>query len=186
MGARGAKQAKGKGALRKRPRKNRVARDPKKPKRATTAYFHYMAACRKEAAASGRSISKVAEFTKECSVKWRALSADKRKPFDALAAKDKERYAKQMRGYKAPVGIAKPGKAEKDPRKPKKPMSAFFLFLSDFRSKAGKNLPTKEVAVKAGQMWRTMTTSKKQPYVANAEKAAKKHKAAMIKYKKTR
>lgn len=180
MGAKGAK-LKSKGALRKRPRKNRVARDPKKPKKAMTGYFHFMSACRKEAAASGRSISKVAEFTKECSVKWRALSADKRKPYDALAARDKERYAKQMRGYKAPEAIANSGK---DPRKPKRPMSAFFLFLADFRRGAGKKLPTKELAVKAGQLWRSMTPNKKQPYVASAAKASKKHKAAMMKYNK--
>ena len=34
----------------------------------------------------------IAEFTKECSVKWRQLTPEQKKRFDEQAAKDKGRY----------------------------------------------------------------------------------------------
>lgn len=38
----------------------------------------------------------IAEFTKEASEKWKALSADKKKPFEAAAADDKRRYETEV------------------------------------------------------------------------------------------
>ena len=66
---------------------------------------------------------KVAEWTKEVSAKWRALSDDEKVPFDKLAKKDKERYFSAMALYKG-----------KDANKPKRPMSSYFLWLGDFRA----------------------------------------------------
>jgi hypothetical protein len=43
-----------------------------------------------------------------------------------MAAKDKARYDKEMASYK--------GK-KTDPNKPKRPMTAYFIFLGDFRVK---------------------------------------------------
>ena len=39
----------------------------------------------------------IAEFTKECSAKWREMVGGQKKPFDDLAAKDKARYDKEVR-----------------------------------------------------------------------------------------
>lgn len=64
----------------------------------------------------------MAEWTKEVSAKWRALTDEDKKPFDKLAAKDKERYDSAMAIYKG-----------KDANKPKRPMSSYFLWLGDFR-----------------------------------------------------
>ena len=38
----------------------------------------------------------IAEFTKECSAKWREMVSGQKKPFDDLAAKDKARYDKEV------------------------------------------------------------------------------------------
>ena len=38
----------------------------------------------------------IAEFTKECSEKWRAMNSTQKKPFEEKAAKDKARYDKEV------------------------------------------------------------------------------------------
>lgn len=47
--------------------RGKKAKDPNKPKRATSAYFFYLAHCREEAKKQGRSISKVSHlYIKQC------------------------------------------------------------------------------------------------------------------------
>lgn len=41
----------------------------------------------------------IAEFTKECSEKWRSLNSKDKKVFDDKAAADKERYDKEVQNY---------------------------------------------------------------------------------------
>ena len=38
----------------------------------------------------------IAEFTKECSAKWRELDGNGKKPFEAQAAADKARYDREV------------------------------------------------------------------------------------------
>jgi len=61
-------------------------------------------------------------------------------------------------------------KRGRDPERPKRPMSAFFLFLNDSRSKK-KDLTPTELAKEAGKEWSTMSEAKKKPYEAKASKA---------------
>ena len=72
-------------------------KDPNKPKRPTSAYFYFVAKEREEAKKRGEDISRVAEWTKVVSARWRELNSKDKKPFDEMAAKDKVRYEKQVR-----------------------------------------------------------------------------------------
>ncbi|KAH3820554.1 hypothetical protein DPMN_122298 [Dreissena polymorpha] len=156
------------------------AKDPNKPKRSTSAYFYYLAFCREEAKKAGKSISKIAEFTKECSEKWRNLDAKGKKRFDEQAANDKARYDKEMSSYTG-------GKSSKtkDPNQPKKPMTGYFLFLADFREKhRGKDIPNKELLKLAGEEWREMDDSQKMPYEKKSQEEQKKYEVAMANFRK--
>ncbi|GJV80020.1 HMG1/2-like protein [Tanacetum coccineum] len=66
-------------------------------------------------------------------------------------------------------------KKEKDPGAPKRPPSAFFVFMDEFRKEFKENFPdNKSVAVVAkegGAKWKAMSDSEKAPFV---EKAATK------------
>lgn len=161
-------------------RKTKMEKDPNKPKRSTSAYFYYMASCREIAKKAGRNISKVAEFTKECSEKWRNLSSTDRKPFDEKAAKDKARYDKEMAEYK--------GKTAVDPDKPKRPQTSYFLFLADFRKnyvhKGDKSSAHKLVLKEAGEKWRVLSASEKKVYEKKSQIEAEKYKEAMVEYNK--
>ncbi len=77
---------------------------------------------------------------------------------------------------KKPIKAAgkKAGKAAKDPNKPKRPASAFFVFMEEFREHYKKDHPkNKSVAAvgkAGGEKWKSMSDADKAPYVAKAEK----------------
>ncbi|EOA37190.1 hypothetical protein CARUB_v10010586mg [Capsella rubella] len=76
---------------------------------------------------------------------------------------------------KKPAKGAGRGKAAaKDPNKPKRPASAFFVFMEDFRESFKKENPNNKsvatVGKAAGDKWKSLSDSEKAPYVAKAEK----------------
>jgi len=63
------------------------------------------------------------------------------------------------------------GKAKKDPNKPKKPPTGFFLWLADNRQKIkdeNEGITVTEIAKKAGEIWRGLEESDRQDYVAKS------------------
>ncbi|CAL1378807.1 unnamed protein product [Linum trigynum] len=83
----------------------------------------------------------------------------------------------------APVSVADKGdkqrarkdkKAKKDPNKPKRPPTAFFVFLEEFRKTFKKENPNANavsaVGKAGGQKWREMSAAEKAPYEAKAGK----------------
>ena len=59
----------------------------------------------------------------ECAAKWRNMSTEDKTPYQAMADVDKERWQTEKAAEKKP----------KDQWRPKRPPSAYFLFLRDFR-----------------------------------------------------
>ncbi|CBY06802.1 unnamed protein product [Oikopleura dioica] len=101
-------------------------------KRPTTAYLYFVSKYREEVKNAGNSMPKQAkEMMQECAAKWRAMSDDEKKPYHELAGIDKvhlfvfkERWLNEKAAEKKP----------KDQWRPKRPPSAYFLFLKDFRA----------------------------------------------------
>lgn len=162
--------------------RGKAVKDPNKPKRAVSAYFFFLADCREAAKREGRSISKIAEFTKECSAKWRELDSVGKKPFDAQAAADKLRYDREMRCYGGPGSK----KTTRDPTQPKRPLSGYFLFLADFRAKmANSNLEHKEILKLAGKEWGELSNEAKLPYEKQSQEEQRKYEIAMAEWRKS-
>lgn len=152
-------------------------KDPNKPKRATSAYFYFLSDCREEAKRKGKSISKIAEFTKECSELWKNMGAGQKKKFDDMAAADKARYDNEMAKYK--------GKSKVDDGKPKKPQTAYFLFLADFRVKMkGKNIEHKEILKLAGEEWKKLSQAERAPYDKGAQEEQRKYEVKLAEWRK--
>nr|XP_043622717.1 DNA-binding protein MNB1B-like [Erigeron canadensis] len=67
---------------------------------------------------------------------------------------------------------AKKSKADKDSGAPKRPPTAFFIFMEDFRKDYKENFPDNKsvsiVAKEGGAKWKSMSESEKAPYVAKA------------------
>lgn len=155
-------------------------KDPNKPKRPTSAYFFFAQYKREELARQGKSITRVADFTKEVSAEWKGLSGAAKKPFEDKAKIDKERYNSEMSNYKG-------RKTTKDPAKPKRPCSAYFIFLAEFRAEnKSKYSEHKDLIKAAGAAWQDLSDSEKKPYEKKAEEEKKKYNEAMVNYNKVK
>ncbi len=74
----------------------------------------------------------------------------------------------------------------KDPDKPKRPQTAYFYFLADFREKY-KNKTLKEgekIPSMAGEAWRKLSDKDKQPYNEKVAEDRKRYEVELAKYKK--
>ncbi|KAL5264743.1 hypothetical protein ACHWQZ_G005724 [Mnemiopsis leidyi] len=79
-------------------------------------------------------------------------------------------------------------KAERDPNKPKKPPTAYFLWLGVNRANIKDKNPgitVTEIAKKAGEMWRNLDADEKQEFEDKANKMKEEYNAAIIEYNKT-
>ncbi|KAH9626951.1 hypothetical protein KSS87_005720 [Heliosperma pusillum] len=83
---------------------------------------------------------------------------------------------------------AKKGKPAKDPNKPKRPPSAFFVFMEDFRVQYKQKHPNnKSVAIvgkAGGEKWKSLSEAEKAPYVQKAEKRKADYEKNMSAYNK--
>lgn len=79
-------------------------------------------------------------------------------------------------------------KPVKDPNKPKRPASAFFVFMEEFRKQYKEKHPSnKSVSVvgkAGGDKWKSMSEADKAPYVAKAEKRKVEYEKNMKAYNK--
>ena len=74
----------------------------------------------------------------------------------------------------------------KDPAKPKRPQTAYFYFLADFREKS-KGLQLKEgekIPSLAGQAWQKMNKKEREPYLQKVAEDKKRYDKEIEAYKK--
>ncbi|XP_076950553.1 high mobility group B protein 7-like [Bidens hawaiensis] len=96
---------------------------------------------------------------------------------ESVAKKPAERKksVKELSGKKS--------KKERDPSKPKKPPTAFFLFMEDFRKSFKEANPdNKKVAVVAkegGEKWKSMSEEEKKDYTERAAKLKEEYQKAL-------
>ncbi|XP_021754488.1 high mobility group B protein 3-like [Chenopodium quinoa] len=83
---------------------------------------------------------------------------------------------------------AKKGKPAKDPNKPKRPPSAFFVFMEEFRvtykQKHPNNKSVAAVGKAGGEKWKSLTEAEKAPYIQKAEKRKADYEKSMNTYNK--
>jgi len=147
-----------------------------KPKRATSAYVYFSQHYREMLKKDGRPVPRISEFGKECAAKWNVMNEKEKEPFAAQAARDKARYAQEIEAIKP----------KRDANKPKRPGTAFMLFMGDFRKEMAGREPAGGVAAMAklgGERWRNMTDSDKKPYVDKQNVEKTKYDISMEQYK---
>ncbi|XP_051131889.1 high mobility group B protein 1-like [Andrographis paniculata] len=108
---------------------------------------------------------------------------------EALKPVDDRKVGKRKVAPTADKGKAKKEhKAKKDPNKPKRPPSAFFVFLEEFRKtfkKENPNIKAVSAVGKAGGVkWKSMTKAEKAPYEAKAAKKKSEYEQLMNAYSK--
>jgi len=147
------------------------------PKRAATPFINFTQWYREELKKTGRPIPKIAEFGKECAAKWAQMNEEDKKPFLDAASRDRERYKREMAIYKP----------ARDESKPKRPGTAFMLFMVDFRKEMHGKEPEGGVAALAklgGERWRNMSEEDKRPYVERQNAERVRYESSMEDYRR--
>merc|ERR1719401_2152477 len=137
--------------------------------------------------------------------KWKAMAVAAKKPYEDKAATLKKEYEAAMEKFKADGGVAgkrraekaaakmeKDGKrarkAEKDPNKPKKPSTAYWLWLGENRAALLKEVGGKDVTKVSklgGERWKALSEKEKVPFEKKAAAARAEYEKAMEEYRKT-
>ena len=109
------------------------------------------------------------------------MTDEEKAPYQAKYTTDRERFLKEKE-----VEDKKTGKV-KDPTKPKRPQSGYFLFLADFRKiMAGKTLEGGEkIPSLAGEKWRDMGAEEKRKYELLVEQDKLRYEREMEEWRKT-
>jgi len=164
--------------IKSKDRKRAKKSDVKKP---TSAYLYFVSDYRKVLKKKGKEINQVKEVAKLCGIAWKSMTDEEKAPYLAKYATDRERFLKEKE-----VEDKKSGKL-KDPTKPKRPQSGYFLFLADFRKQmAGKTLEGGEkIPSLAGEKWRDMGAEEKRKYELLVEQDKQRYEKEMEEWRKT-
>ncbi|KAL0347426.1 UNVERIFIED_CONTAM: High mobility group B protein 3 [Sesamum calycinum] len=119
----------------------------------------------------------------------RSKGATKKETKEALKPVDDRKVGKRKAAPKVDKRQAKKDKkAKKDPNKPKRPPSAFFVFLEEFRKTFKKENPNVKavsaVGKAGGEKWKSLTDAEKAPYEAKAAKKKAEYEKLMNAYNK--
>lgn len=129
-----------------------------------TAWLYFLQASR-----NGESYSKLC---KKLSVIWKGLSNEQKEPYYQKERKDVERYKREEsllneRDRKILKKIRKRRRQEKAENFPKRPLSAYQLFLKDYRPKIKEKNPEftfSQIGKELGKQWKEINIEEKKQY----------------------
>ncbi|XP_057808124.1 high mobility group B protein 1 [Salvia miltiorrhiza] len=119
----------------------------------------------------------------------RSRGATRKETKEALKPAEDRRVGKRKAAPKVDTRKGKKEKkAIKDPNKPKRPPSAFFVFLEEFRKTFKKENPNVKavsaVGKAGGERWKSLSEAEKAPYEAKAAKRKVEYEKLMNAYNK--
>ncbi|KAL2342691.1 hypothetical protein Fmac_003976 [Flemingia macrophylla] len=154
------------------------------------------------------------EISNMLGAKWKTVSAEEKKPYEEMYHAEKEAYLQVITKEKRETEAmklfeeeqkqrtamelleqymqfkqeaekeVKKNKKEKDPLKPKHPMSAYFLFTNDRRpALIAENKAFLEVSKITAEEWKNMTEDQRRPYEEMAKRNKEKYASEMEAYK---
>lgn len=137
--------------VKKRGKKSKgKKKDPNKPKRNMSAFFLYSNANRQRVRDQNKGIQ-FGQVAKILSVEFKALGEEDKQKWEKKAAKDKARYIREMKSYVPPSDSdsdsdepkrgKKKAKKVKDPNRPKRNQSSFFIYSNEVRADVKKENP---------------------------------------------
>jgi len=172
------------------------------PKLAPSAWQLYFTDWIQRHQASSTKKLNVAQAAKEAGQEYAALSTAEKEPYKRRSQQAKEARERELNAYMrtlTPDDIKrenafrtaqrKAGKSRrgniKDPNAPKKPLSAYFMFLQRIRADPelvadvfGDETETTKQSVLAASKWRSMTDEERKPFLAQAEQEKLEYEAA--------
>jgi len=149
------------------------------PKRALSAYIYF---CKDKRPDVAQQFKNLGDITKELSRLWSLASEEDKKPYQALATKDKERYEKEKLESGSSKTVASKARKKSKSKskktagkvKKKRGPTAYILFCSEYRAdivdEDGNKLPLGETNKRLARMWKDCDDDVRQRFVKEAEK----------------
>jgi len=126
------------------------------------------------------------EVAKMVSQAWKALPETEREKWEEMARQDKARYEMEKSMYTGPWKVPAT-KRSKDPKAPRRPMSAFLSFSNSKRTfvkKKYKDANNAEVSRVLAQMWKDADAEEKKAFVDEEFRLRQQYKIAMMEWKR--
>ena len=123
------------------------------------------------------------EIAKVVSREWKALPAEDRVAWEVKASADRDRYYREKAEYKGPLKIPN----IKDPRAPKKPMSAFLAFSNERRkaiADANPGMGNAEISGLLSRLWKESPENIREQYRRREAEERKNFKLAFAEWEK--
>ena len=153
-------------------------RDPNAPKRPLSAYFLFSQEERLKVKEENPEFS-ITDVAKVIGRRWATVEPKTKEIYEKRYKEAKKVYDIEMESYK-------PNKKRKDPKAPKHPMSAYFIFSAEQRLNVKVENPSfsfTEIAKELGRRWGYMNPTDKQKYQIRAEEERVKYEQDMISYR---
>jgi len=162
-------------------------KDPKAPKKGLTAYNFFCKEMR-EVVKKENPDASFGELSKLVGEKYKSLTEEEQKKWDAKAVKDKARYAEEMKDYtpsKSTSSSGKKSKPIKDKNAPKKNLSSYMLYANANRDKIKEKNPDisfGDMGRLIGQKFKSLSTEDREKWDARARKDKERYKQEMAAY----
>jgi len=127
------------------------------------------------------------DVAKMVSQAWKKLPADEREKWEEMARQDKARYEMEKSMYTGPWKVPAAKRVTKDPKAPKRPMSAFLSFSNSKRAYVKnkyKDAKNAEVSRKLAQMWKDADAETKKVFIDEEFALRQQYKIKMTEWKR--
>lgn len=173
-----------------------MGKDANAPKRPSSAYMQWLNNGERARVMAANPGMKVGQVAKICGENWKSVPDSVKEPLRAAYTKQMAVWQKKMAEYKKSDDYAtfqaaktemkgKKGKKKpKDKNAPKRNLSAYFLFLAEFRQD-NPNFGLTEMSSKAGAKWKSLTDAERAPFDKQAAADKVRYEREMEKYKKS-
>ena len=135
-----------------------VVRDPERPTKPPSSWLLFLKDFRLQQKGKGEIPAK--QVLTVASTQWKALDEQSKKKYEEPYQKEKAIYDQKLKNY---VETGKKDAWNRDPERPKRPLTGFLRFTQDFR-KSNPDLKLTETAKLSAQAWKDMTAAAKAPY----------------------
>jgi len=173
-----------------------MGKDANAPKRPSSAYMQWLNNGERARVMAENPGMKVGQVAKICGANWKEVPESVKIPLQEASQKQMAVWKKKMAEYKTSDNYknfqesksamkGKKGKKKpKDKNAPKRNLSAYFLFLGEFRGN-NPNFGLTEMSSKAGAKWKTLTESDRAPFAKQAAADKIRYTREMEAYKTT-
>ena len=142
--------------------KSKKTKDPNAPKRPKSNYILFCEDRRKVIKDKNPTMS-AKDLIIQCGKDWNSLNEKEKQNYINAAAKDKQRFSKEMESYTPPDAETL------EQEKPKRKSNGYFSYASQLRasvSESMKDSTYQEVTTEISRRWKTLTDSEKQKYAS--------------------